>query len=92
MVEEYAATGVEAVGFAIVDGDPMGIEFRSAIGGSWVEGRLLGLRSLTHATKQLRGRSLVEARALLQVQNANRLKDAQSADGISIGGIFWGFE
>ena len=88
VVEEDAAAGEEVVRLAVVDRDPVGVELGDAVGRARVEGRRLRLRALGHLAVKLRGRGLVEARLLAEPEDADRLEQAQRADGIGVGGVF----
>ncbi|GAR17435.1 hypothetical protein NGUA05_03531 [Salmonella enterica] len=88
MVKQNAVTGVNTVGFTVVDGDPVGVQFRYRIGGTRVERRGLFLRNFLHQTVQFRGGGLVEPRFLFKTEEADRLQQAQRAHRIHIGGIF----
>ena len=46
VVEEDAIGGVDAVGLAIVHGDPVGVELGDGVGRARIEGRGLGLRAV----------------------------------------------
>ena len=88
VVEQHAVAGVDAIGLAVVDRDPVGVHLRHRVGAARVERRRLLLRNLLHQAVQLRGRGLIEARLLRQAQDADRLQDAQRADAVGVGGVF----
>src|SRR5271170_3278968 len=92
MVEQNAVRGMDAIGFAIIHRDPIGIELRRAVGGARIERRGFRLRNLLDLAVHLRGRGLIEFDALLEAENADRLEQAQGADGVGIGGVFGGLE
>src|SRR3546814_19208686 len=74
MVEQDAVRGMHAIGFAIVDDDPVGIEFRRGIGRARVERRRLALRHFLNQTIEFGSRSLVETAALLNDEDPDRLE------------------
>ena len=88
MVEENTVTGVHAVGFAVVNGDPVGVQFGDRIRRAWVERRGFFLRNFLHQTIQFRGGSLIETGFLFQTEEADRLQQAQRTHRIDVCGIF----
>lgn len=62
VVEQDAIHGEHIVGLAVVDDDPVGVEFGRAVGRTRVEGRLLCLRYLLDFAVQLRGRCLIKSK------------------------------
>jgi len=80
--------GIHAIGLAVVHRDPVGIELGHAVGAARVEGRGFLLGDFLHQAVELEGAGLVDARFLGQTQRAHRLKDAQGAEGIAVGGVF----
>ncbi|CTT57508.1 Uncharacterised protein [Escherichia coli] len=89
MVEENTVTGIHAVGFAVVNGDPVGVQFGDRIRRSRVERRGFFLRNFLHQTVQFRGGSLIETGFLFQTEEADRLQQAQRTHRIDVCGIFW---
>src|SRR5262249_58873928 len=79
---------MQSVGLAVVDRDPIGIELRRRVRRAGIEWRGFLLRDLLHFAEQLRSRSLIEAGLVFAAENADRLKQAQGAKSIGIGGIF----
>src|SRR5580692_72553 len=69
VVEQDAVRGVHAVGFAIVHGDPVGVEFCGGIGRARIKRRRFLLRRLLRLAVELRGRSLIEAGQLVPTQD-----------------------
>ena len=55
MIEQDAITGIQSVGFPIVDSDPIGIKFRHCIGTAWIKWGGFFLWDLLHQAIQLRG-------------------------------------
>ena len=92
MVKEDAVAGIHAVGFTIVDRDPVGIELGAGIGRTGIEGRLLRLRDLLHFAEQFRSGGLIETGLLFQPQHADGLQKAQGTQGVHIGGVLGRFE
>ena len=88
MVEENAVAGVDAVGFAVVDRDPVGVHLGYGIGAARVERRCFLLRRLLHQTVEFTGTGLVKAGLLLHLQDADRLQDAKGSHRIHIGCVF----
>ena len=74
VVEEDPVAGVHPVGFTIVDGDPVAIEFGDSVRRAGVERGGLSLWGLLDQTIQLRGRGLIEACFLIQPQNPDGLQ------------------
>ena len=87
VVEQDPVAGEEAVGLAVVHRDPVGVELGHRVGRARIEGRGLLLRHLLHQAVELRGRGLVEARAVAQPQDADRLQHAQRAQRVRVGGV-----
>jgi hypothetical protein len=74
---------------SVVDGDPVGVEFRHAVGAAGIERGGLPLRGLDHLAVHLRGRSLIEANLIADgvLEVANRLEQPQDPDGGHIGRV-----
>ena len=70
VIEEYPVAGVEAVGLAVVDRNPVGVELGNCLGRPRIKRRRLGLRCFLYQPVELRGRGLVEAGFLLQPKKA----------------------
>jgi hypothetical protein len=92
VVEQHAVAGVHAVGLAVVDGDPEGVELGDGVGGAGVEGGGDLLGDLLHLAVQLRGGGLVEAAGLLEAQDADGLQQAQRAHAVGVGGVLGALE
>ena len=92
VVEEDAVAGVDAIGFAVVDGDPVGVELGDGVGAARVEGRGFLLRGFLDEAVEFGGRCLVEAGLLFQAEDADRFQDAQRAQAVGVGGVFGRFE
>ncbi|MNV77171.1 hypothetical protein D3C71_1705690 [compost metagenome] len=88
MVKQNAVTGIHAIGFAVVHGDPVGIHLGHRIGRTRIKRGGFALRDLLHQAIQLRGRGLIKLSLLRQAIHPNRFKNTQCADGIHICGIF----
>jgi hypothetical protein len=88
MIEQNAVRSVHIIGFAIIDGDPIGVELSRRIGRTGIKWRGLALRYFLRHTVKFRRRGLVEAHLLFQAQDANGFEQAQSAERVGIGGVF----
>ena len=84
VIEQDAVAGVDPIRLPVVDRDPVGVDLRRAIRRARVEGRRLFLRHLLHLSVHLGGGGLIEARRLLEAENANGLQDAQRAERIGV--------
>ena len=87
MVEQDPVRGVDAIGLAVIDRDPIAVELGRRIGAARHEGRRLALGGGRAAVKLGCG-GLIEAGDVLALQNADRFQQAQRAQGIGIGGVF----
>ena len=58
VIEQHSITCKDVVCLAVVDHNPVSVQFGCSVGGAWVEGRGLLLRDLLHLTIQLTGRGL----------------------------------
>ena len=92
VVEQDAVAGIHAVGFAVVDGDPVGVELGAGVGAARVEGGGFLLRDFLHQAEEFGGGGLVEAGFLFQAEDADGFEDAQRAEGVGVGGVFGFFE
>ena len=81
MVEKYAVAGVDAVGLAVIHGDPVGIELGDRVGAARVEGGGFLLRGFLYQAVEFGGAGLVETGFLFQAE------DAKGAEGIGVGGV-----
>ena len=61
VVEQDAGAGVQPIGLAVVDRDPMAVHLGDAVRGTGVQRRVLGLGHFLHLAEHLAGRCLVEA-------------------------------
>ena len=87
VVEEDAVAGIEAVGLAVVDRDPVRVELRHAVGRARIEGSRFALRRLPRQAEELGGRRLVEPGSLAESQRAHRFEQAQGSERVGIGGV-----
>ncbi len=92
VIEQDAVGSVQAIGFAIIDGDPIGVEFGRRVRRARVKRRRFVLRSLSRLAVELGDRGLVEARRVLEPGDADRLQQSQGSDRIGVGGVFGGLE
>lgn len=84
VVEQDAATGEQAVGFAVVDRGPVGEQLGDAVGATRVKERGLGLRHFVNLAVHFRGGCLVEAN--FGIDDANRFQQMQDAQAGDVGG------
>jgi hypothetical protein len=92
VVEQDAVAGIHAIGFAVVDGDPVGVELGAGVGAARVERGGFLLRDFLYQAEQFAGAGLVEAGFLFQAEDADGFEDAQRAQGVGVGGVFGFFE
>jgi len=92
MIEQNAVAGVDPVGFAIIDGDPVCVKLGNGIGRAWIERRSFFLWRFLNETVELRCGSLIKPGLFLQPQDAQRFEDAQRAERVGIRGVFRFFE
>ena len=92
MIEKYAITRVHAVGFAVIDGNPISIELSDSIGGTRIKRGGFFLRSFLHQAIQFRRRRLIKPGLLLEPQNAHGFEKTQGAQGVGIRRVLWLFE
>ena len=87
VVEKDAVADVDAVGLAVVDGDPVGVELGDGVRAARVERRAFLLRRFLHQAVEFGGAGLVEAAFLSQAEDADRFEHAQGADAVGVGGV-----
>jgi hypothetical protein len=87
VVEEDAVAGEQAVGLAVVYRDPVGVELGHRVGTARIEGRGLLLRGLAHLAEELGGGGLVDARLLLEAEDADGFEQAQRAEAVGVGRV-----
>ena len=92
VVEEDAVAGVDAVGFAVVDADPVGIHFCYGVRRTRVERSGLLLGGLLDEAVELAGAGLVELCFLFEAEDADGFEEAEGAQGVGVGGVLWLFE
>ncbi|MCY1543874.1 hypothetical protein D9M68_797110 [compost metagenome] len=92
MVEQDTVAGIHAVGFAIVDRNPIGIKLGYRVGGSGIEGSSFLLGDFLYQAIEFRCGSLIEASFFLQPKQADSFQQAKSTHGIYVSGIFGRFE
>ena len=71
MVKQDAVAGIHAIGFAVVDDDPVRIHLGHSVGAARVERGGFFLGNFLHQTIKLGCAGLVEACFLLEAQDAN---------------------
>ena len=90
VVEEDAGGGMQSVGFAVVDSDPVGEDFRAGIRGARIEGGGFFLGRFQNFAIHLGGGGLVEA--AVEADLADGFEHAQGANGGDFGGEIGHFE
>ncbi len=75
VIEQDAVRGMETIGFAIIHGNPIGIELRGGIGTARIERRRFALWSFLHLAVELGRRSLIKTYPIFQAQNSNTFKE-----------------
>src|SRR5665213_35863 len=86
MVKQNSIGSVYAVGFPIVDGDPMGKNFGASIRAAWIKWGYLRLRHLLDQAEHLAGRSLIKAAGHARL--TNRFQQSDGAGCSNVRGIF----
>jgi hypothetical protein len=89
MVEEDAGAGEKVVGFAVVNGEVVGVRFGAGVGRAGVERSHLVLRHGLDLAKHLRGGRLIVADFLAYARLDDGLEDAlgtETGDVSSVGG------
>src|SRR3977135_4314415 len=92
MIEKNAITGVDPVGFAIIDGDPVGVKLGNGIGRAWIERRSFFLRRFLNETGELPRRRLIEPGLFLEPQYPQGFENAERAKRVGICSVFWFLE
>jgi hypothetical protein len=84
VVEQDPVGGVQPIGLPVVHRDPVGVELGHAVGRAGMEGRRLVLRDRPDLAVELAGRGLVEARRLVQAEDADGFQQAHHADAVGV--------
>jgi hypothetical protein len=92
VVEQHAVAGVDAVGLAVVDRDPVGVHLGHGVRAAGIEGGGFLLGDFLHQAVELAGAGLVEAGLLFQAADADGFQQSQGADAVGVGGVFGLFE
>ena len=92
MVEEDAVTGEHAVGFPVIDRNPIGIELGDGVGRTGIERRFFILGRLLNQTVKLGSGCLVELCLFLKSQDSDGFKQSQSTKTVCIGCVFRAFK
>ncbi len=79
---------MDAVGFAVVDHDPVGVKLGRGVGRTRIKRCLFALRNFLDQAVKLRSRRLVKAGLVFQLQDADGFQQAQRAGTVGIGRIF----
>ena len=88
MVEQDAVAGIHAVGFTIIDHDPISIQFGTGIRGAGIKGCALPLGDFLHQTEQFGSRGLIHAAFLFQPVQTDSLEQTQRSEGIHFSSVF----
>src|SRR3974377_2467521 len=83
---------MKPIRFAIIDCNPVSVEFGRGIWTTWVKWSLLRLGDLCSLPVQLRGRSLIKTNAFLHWKDAITLNHHNGANRIRICGVLGGFK
>src|SRR3989344_5091298 len=89
MIEQNAIACEQPVGLAVIDRNPVSIEFRDGVRRARVERCGLALRSFSQLAEEFRGRSLVKPSFLLKSENANGLEQTQGTERIRVRRVLW---
>lgn len=92
VVEEDAIAGKHVVGFAVVDGHPVGVELGYGVGRPGIERRRFRLRNRLYQPVQLGRGGLVHTGSGGEAQQPHGFQNAQGANAISVGGVLGCFE
>jgi len=92
MIEENGVAGKDAIGLAIVRGDPVGVGLGGTVRRAWPQGRRLVLGIFRRLTVHFRGRGLQETASILESQNSHGLEQTQGSDGVGVCRVFRRFE
>ena len=80
---------MNAIGFAVIDGDPIGIELGRGIGAARIERRAFSLCGVSCTLPiELRCRRLIETRLPSELEQPDRFQQAQRAERVGVGGVF----
>ena len=88
VIEQNAVRRVHAIGFAVIDGDPIGIKLRRGVRRERIKRRRLPLRHFLDKAVKLRRRGLIKPHFLLQVEDTDGLKKPQRAKRVGVRGVF----
>lgn len=89
VVKQNVVIGVNIVGFMVVNGDLVGVQFCYCIGGMWVEWCGFFLWDFLYQFVQFRGGGLVELCFFFKIEEVDCFQQVQCVYCIYIGGIFW---
>jgi len=88
VVEKDAVAGVQLVGFAVIDGEPVCVNLGAGVRRAGPEGGLLGLRYFLDLAEHFGGGGLVETDFAFQSCFADGFEDADGAQTYHIAGVF----
>lgn len=89
MVEENIVIGVYVVGFVVVNGDLVGVQFGDCIWRLWVEWCSFFLWNFLYQIVQFRGGSLIKMGFFFQIEEVDCFEQVQCIYCINVCGIFW---
>ena len=92
VVEEDAVAGVDTVGLAVVDADPVGVHLGDGVGAAGIEGGCFPLGDLLDEAIEFAGGGLVELGFLFEAEDADGFEEAEGAEGVGVGGVLGLFE
>jgi len=84
VVEKYAIAGVHPVRLAVVDCDPVGIEFGYSIRRARIEGRGFRLRCFDNLSIELGRRGLIEADDFLEATCTDGIKETEGSEPVDV--------
>ena len=88
VIEQDPVRGVDAVGLAVVDRDPVRVKFGDGVGRARIERGLFVLRNFLHEAVELRRGGLIEPGLVLHLENAQGLEQPDRAQRVRIGRVF----
>ena len=83
---------MHAIGFPVIDRDPIGIKLGRAIGAAGLERGRLGLRAIGGVAVKLGRRGLIETHPILKTEDAYSLKQPKRPQAIGVGRVLRRFE
>lgn len=84
MIEQDTVACIHAVGFAIVDGDPVCVQLSHSVGRARIEWGGLGLGSFDDLSVELRSGGLVESDIFLKPNGTDGVEKAKGSESVNI--------